>query len=557
MHLLALALAITAVLAIPSPKHAHLHRSAPDVQGLEQANAVRDVMVTVTETVTVGTDCSAVQAATASASDLLPLPQSYTLPSGWIPPQSQPIKTSAVAAASVQTSVNVPSSTVVSSDSVQVQPSSDAIPTALPTETSPQPTSAASLSSEEASSTCIETETGQPQAPEPTTADSTTAAATTVNKAPATSSDMGQAGSTAALAASTISSASLQTPTAKASTSVKSYASAPSATSGSTGGLPFSNFVIFGDNLSDRGNGSSDHQVAGNPETIYGFKTWTNGLIAAEVLANNLKVPIKYDYAYGHAAGGSKFGATVDNHFTQSDAGAPSCADQIANYTSNGNYYSKDSVSKSMHFVWTGNNDVLPWAMPIPQSTVKVNQSHIFFGSGADAGNQQFATTLATLIANQARSLIAAGAEHIFVPNVYPRHIAPVVAAYFGLDAPSVTQYGQVIQNANTQLKQQLSTLKTKGGRTPIYYDAFGYLVNLYNGAKTSQANGIKYVAMPGKDICDGATGQAVPGTSNWDLCQVQHHADEFFWMQFLDMTAKVHSLLASDMQRAVQAAYA
>lgn len=319
---------------------------------------------------------------------------------------------------------------------------------------------------------------------------------------------------------------------------------------------PYKDMVIFGDNLSDRGNGSSDHGVAGNPETIYGFKTWTDGPIAAEVLANLLQIPIKYDYAYGHAAGGSKFGATVDNHFTQSDANAPSCADQVKNYTSTGYYYNKNTVANSIHFLWCGNNDVLPWATTASNSPVKVNQSHIFFGSGADQGNNAFAQQLAVLITNQVRSLVAAGAERIFVPNVYPRHVAPVVAAYFGLDAASVTQYGQVISLANSQLKQMLSTIRTKGGRTPVYYDAYGYLMNVYNAAKNSGAYGIKYIAMPGKDVCDGATAEAQPGTTNWDLCQVQHHANYFYWMQFLDMEAHVHALLANDMKTAVQNAF-
>ena len=147
---------------------------------------------------------------------------------------------------------------------------------------------------------------------------------------------------------------------------------------------PFSQIVVFGDNLSDNGNGSVANGVAdaNNPtNSIYGFNTWTDGPIMASYLSSLLGVPL-LDYAFGHADGGSKFGATIDNSYTQSTANAPSSKDQIANYTSSSNVA---SARNSLHFLWIGANDI--------------NLYHI--GTSSDADNSDFAKSMSTMLAEQ------------------------------------------------------------------------------------------------------------------------------------------------------------
>lgn len=284
--------------------------------------------------------------------------------------------------------------------------------------------------------------------------------------------------------------------------------------------------VAFGDNLSDNGNGSSKHNVAGNPESIYGFNTWTNGPVAVSYLSDTLGYHDHFtDLAYGHAAGGSKFGATVDNSFTQSDANAPSSKDQINTYMSGSD--AKSSMDKTFFFLWTGNNDALPY-------------KHIFFGGD----NSGFATQLAQKIADQAKTLVDAGAGGVLVPNVYPRHLAPVVATYFTNSSSDVDSYGEAIKAANTALESNLKPL----GNKVLYYDAFTFMSNLWQNAGSSGFTHTEKFA----DFCDGAKLEAVPGTTNWDLCQKEHHANDFYWMQFLDPTTKVHQMLADDMAKAV-----
>lgn len=336
------------------------------------------------------------------------------------------------------------------------------------------------------------------------------------------------------------------------------YTTAPSATgtAGSSGSLKGKNMVIFGDNLSDRGNGSYDHDVSGATSSkLYGFETWTNGKIAAEVLADKMKIPIKYDYAFGHNDGGANFGATVNNEFTQSNSNAPSCADQIKNYTSNGAYYDKATVGDSIHFLWCGNNDVLPWAMPTPNSVVKCNTSHIFTGSGADEGNANFATELAMLLAVQVQSLLDAGAKNIFVPNVYIRHLAPVVQKYFtGIysAAGGVEQYGAVISDVNTKLEANLKTLSAKSGAKIVYYDAFKFLLDLYNDRAS---HGFTHGNTAPADICDDGADMDKLFACSPKTPAPKFIGDQFYWMQYLDLTETVHAMLAEDMLNAVNAA--
>lgn len=117
--------------------------------------------------------------------------------------------------------------------------------------------------------------------------------------------------------------------------------------------FPFSNIVAFGDELSDNGSGSYAHGITGDPAFVYGNDTWTNGPVAVMWLASFLGMPLD-SYAFGGCCGGGKFGATIDEDYTISPAGAQSVKQQISNYTSAG----AKAADKSMGFVWVGENDL-------------------------------------------------------------------------------------------------------------------------------------------------------------------------------------------------------
>ena len=61
--------------------------------------------------------------------------------------------------------------------------------------------------------------------------------------------------------------------------------------------------IAFGDELSDNGNGSFAHGITGNPATVYGYGTWTNGPVAVSYFADALGLPMTADYAFGGCCG--------------------------------------------------------------------------------------------------------------------------------------------------------------------------------------------------------------------------------------------------------------
>lgn len=169
---------------------------------------------------------------------------------------------------------------------------------------------------------------------------------------------------------------------------------------------------------------------------------------------------------------------------------------------------------------------------------------HIWFG----ANNSQFASELAEKITKQVQTLVDAGANHIFVPSIYPRHLAPVNRWYFTNDTDDIAAYGVTIQQANTELA---SNLKQFGDKV-IYYDAFKIMNDIWN---VPEAYGFTHTEVF-EDWCDGCPNQAEPGISNWDLCQVEMQANTFYWMQFIDPTTHVHQLVAQDMATSIKAAF-
>jgi len=238
-----------------------------------------------------------------------------------------------------------------------------------------------------------------------------------------------------------------------------------------------------------------------------------------------LAAPLTADYAYGHANGGSLFGATIDNTYTQSTANAPDAFAQVANYTSTGNLA---NVASTLFFLWTGNNDI--------------NLYHINVDSTANTG---FAKDMSSRMVKLVQNLVNAGAMHIMVPALYPKHISPS-SVFYTSTATQVSNLGLAISQANTAISSALASSFPAGSGKPkvVFYDAFTYMVNVWNNAA---ANGFTMA----NEFCDGYSDAA------WDLCVTQGKGSEFYWMQYLDMTTYVHKMVAADMASAVKAAYA
>lgn len=306
--------------------------------------------------------------------------------------------------------------------------------------------------------------------------------------------------------------------------------------------FPFTRVVAFGDNLSDNGNGASPllplpHQsplthsigsfahgvTAANDPTnpVYGYGTWTNGPVAVSYLVDLLDVPLAADYAFGHADGGSLFGATINNTYDLSPAGAPSGFQQVANYTKHSDYM--DDIDNTLHFVWIGNNDI--------------SLKHIYVWPGLDSINDLFASEMARQMTELVQRLVDQGAEYIFVPNLYPKNISPS-NEFMTSTTAELASLTATIAAANDAIEAALEQF----GDNVLYYDVNAFMTSLWNNADDY---GITHVD---GEFCDGYS------QDDWDLCVTDGEGDTFYWMQYLDMTTYVHELIAQDMYKAIKA---
>jgi phospholipase/lecithinase/hemolysin len=252
--------------------------------------------------------------------------------------------------------------------------------------------------------------------------------------------------------------------------------------------------------------------------------TWTNGPVAVSYLNDLLSLGPSglKDYSQGGCCGGGSYGATLDPTYTPASAAkAPALSEQIANFTSSG----APSAKQSLGFIWAGQNDL------------SAHTDAFWLG---DPHNADFAAQLAALTIASVAKLLGAGVPYVLVANVYPKHLAPVTAKYLcGAAANAcVTTWGQVIGQANAALKSGLAKF---GGRV-IYYDSFGFLTGLLADAS---AHGF---TKPLTSFCDGN------GDAAWKDCMVDGHAPEYFWMNFVQPTTRVHQLIATDMMKTVRA---
>jgi len=158
---------------------------------------------------------------------------------------------------------------------------------------------------------------------------------------------------------------------------------------------------------------------------------------------------------------------------------------------------------------------------------------------------------MSTRMVKLVQNLVNAGAMHIVVPALYPKHISP--SAVFYTSTPTqVANLGLAIAQANTAIQAALATafpLSSGSGKPKVvYYDAFTFMLNLWNGAP---GNGFTHAGATPTEFCDGFS------QADWDLCMVKGLGNQFYWEQYLDPTTAVHQKVAVNMAGAIRAAYA
>lgn len=272
------------------------------------------------------------------------------------------------------------------------------------------------------------------------------------------------------------------------------------------------------------------------------------------------------NFAFGHAWGGSDFGATIDDTMQQSNFsasleagpwfshgefgepcwGAPSAKVQINDYIRGG--VNRDAL----HFLWIGAND-----MDAAYGGT--------LGIDTPALNDAFAGNISTKIPDLVTTLLGAGAPYVFVANLYPKHLAPLWPGFLGINTTAQWDaLGAVIASANAALAAALKALPQDAAGRVIYYDAFSFMADLYADPGSAFPNLKDTNGFP--SFCDGdkdetayvrsVNGTVVDGveiTDNWDYCVTLKHQDEWYWMQYLDPTSHVHQLVAQDMEKTIR----
>lgn len=322
--------------------------------------------------------------------------------------------------------------------------------------------------------------------------------------------------------------------------------------------LPFNKVIAFGDDFTDNGDGSFAHGITGKGgDKMWGNGTFTNGPIAVSYMAEQLGLPLVMDYAYGSSGGAGTVGSVCDNSLipaaeTNSHAKlldgsiVPSALDQIANYTS----HSPSDADSTLYFLWTGNNDVigsLAWA----------GRFTICTDGLCDAGAQTFVKQVSGCMAQAINNLVASGAKHIIVPNVYPRHLSPWTSMWISSDPGHIANFGATIDKLNKALSTAIDGINSKNadkGVKVMYYDANAYMqAAMKNTQMTGLLGGSGYT-----DTCvDGCTKQIPGPISNWNLYWqetiVKKTADYFYWMTEVVPSTTVHKAIAGDMAKFLQ----
>jgi len=190
----------------------------------------------------------------------------------------------------------------------------------------------------------------------------------------------------------------------------------------------------------------------------------------------------------------------------------------MKNYTSAST--TKAAISKTLHFLWIGANDI--------------NLYHI---NVDNANNPTFASDMASRMKKLVQTLVDAGANYIVVPNLYPKHISPSSEFYAGTPT-QILHLGKAIDQANAAIKTSLATFGSK----VVYVDINTFMKGVWTN---HTSYGITHV---GGEFCDGYS------DADWTLCVTDKKGNTFYWMQYLDMTTYVHSLVGNYIYSVVKA---
>ena len=288
---------------------------------------------------------------------------------------------------------------------------------------------------------------------------------------------------------------------------------------------------------------------------MWGHGTMTDGRVAVSHLGDALGIPIKANYAFGSAGGAQVVGSVCDSELVDpgqrgsyakeksSDRMVPAALDQVANYS--GSPLADQGIEKTLHFFWTGNNDVIASLGWLGRFTICTD------GLCKD-GQQDFVSKEVACMTKGVETLLKQGARHILVPNVYPRHLSPWTTCWISQEQGLIDNYGAVIDNLNNELRKAVHDInKSSPGANVMYYDANGFMKKAMKDQKLSGLASDGYIDTC-VDGCDQCPKPGNPtGKKNWDLYAENYQAhkpDYFYWMTEVVASATVHRAIAKDM---------
>lgn len=174
----------------------------------------------------------------------------------------------------------------------------------------------------------------------------------------------------------------------------ESAAVSPMVSSSALAAVGYASFVVFGDSLSDNGNGSYKlTNMTWPADKAYFNGRFSNGPTYVEYLANDLGIPVLRDHAYG--------GSTINNSFIAGGTGfnstipVPATADQVQAYYKSAT--DKRKNAKDLVLISGGNNDA--------------------FFLPADMDPKEAAQTAAADLIKVANTAYSHGARHFVLPE--------------------------------------------------------------------------------------------------------------------------------------------
>ncbi|MEO1035400.1 MAG: SGNH/GDSL hydrolase family protein [Pseudomonadota bacterium] len=264
---------------------------------------------------------------------------------------------------------------------------------------------------------------------------------------------------------------------------------------------PFSEFVVFGDSLSDTGNVFWATQFQLPPSPLYFDGRFSNGPVWHEILAERLgAAPAAPNLIGGtnYAWGGAETGSGM------SLFEVPNLGDQIGLYLS-----MSAPQPRQLFIVAGGGNDILPpGPIQAPEAIVANIMSHV-------------------------ETLIDTGAQSILVINIPPLERSPAIAE-LGEDTAAATR--RAIRKSNVLLRRAIGGLRRDLRRHGIHADVF--FVDIYKPWRALLAHptfiGVENTTVTAIDPpeCPPCIGDVVD------------EPNTFFWYDTVHPTAPVHEAI-------------